>query len=231
MIERFLTQTSFTSEEDYKRNLHFKIPENFNFAYDVMDAWAEECPDKLALLWTSERGEEVRATFAELKDQTDRTAAYFQSLGIGHGDKVMLILKRHYQWWLSMLALHKLGAVAIPATHMLTKHDIVYRDQRASVKAIVCANDEYVTSQILADCTGRTVEVVASPQNVGAVGAAVISAVGLGMIGSIEEAKKLVPAKKTFIPNPSLKPIYDKNFAVFKNLYKSNKENFAALNG
>ena len=150
MIERFLTQTSFTSEEDYKRNLHFKIPENFNFAYDVMDAWAEEWPDKLALLWTSERGEEVRATFAELKDQTDRTAAYFQSLGIGHGDKVMLILKRHYQWWLSMLALHKLGAVAIPATHMLTKHDIVYRDQRASVKAIVCANDEYVTSQILA---------------------------------------------------------------------------------
>lgn len=150
MIERFLTQTSFTSEEDYKRNLHFKIPENFNFAYDVMDAWAEECPDKLALLWTSERGEEVRATFAELKDQTDRTAAYFQSLGIGHGDKVMLILKRHYQWWLSMLALHKLGAVAIPATHMLTKHDIVYRNQRASVKAIVCANDEYVTSQILA---------------------------------------------------------------------------------
>ena len=150
MIERFLTQTSFTSEEDYKRNLHFKIPENFNFAYDVMDAWAEECPDKLALLWTSERGEEVRATFAELKDQTDRTAAYFQSLGIGHDDKVMLILKRHYQWWLSMLALHKLGAVAIPATHMLTKHDIVYRDQRASVKAIVCANDEYVTSQILA---------------------------------------------------------------------------------
>lgn len=150
MIERFLTQTSFSSEEDYKRNLHFKIPENFNFAYDVMDAWAEECPDKLALLWTSERGEEVRATFAELKDQTDRTAAYFQSLGIGHGDKVMLILKRHYQWWLSMLALHKLGAVAIPATHMLTKHDIVYRDQRASVKAIVCANDEYVTGQILA---------------------------------------------------------------------------------
>lgn len=150
MIERFLTQTSFTSEEDYKRNLHFKIPENFNFAYDVMDAWAEEHPDKLALLWTSERGEEVRATFAELKDQTDRTAAYFQSLGIGHGDKVMLILKRHYQWWLSMLALHKLGAVAIPATHMLTKHDIVYRNQRASVKAIVCANDEYVTSQILA---------------------------------------------------------------------------------
>ena len=88
-----------------------------------------------------------------------------------------------------------------------------------------------VTSQILADCTGRTIEVVASPQNVGSVGAAVISAVGLGRIGSIEEAKKLIPAKKTFIPNPANKPAYDKNFAVFKNLYKNNKDNFAALNG
>ena len=174
MIERFLTQTSFTSEEDYKRNLHFKIPENFNFAYDVMDAWAEEHPDKLALLWTSERGEEVRATFAELKDQTDRTAAYFQSLGIGHGDKVMLILKRHYQWWLSMLALHKLGAVAIPATHMLTKHDIVYRDQRASVKAIVCANDEYVTGQILAAMTDSpTVKVLVAVNSLSQQGKAV----------------------------------------------------------
>ena len=96
------------------------------------------------------RGEELRFTFADLKAQTDRTAAYFQSLGIGKGDPVMLILKRHYQWWLSMLALHKLGAVAIPATHMLTKKDIVYRNTRASVKAIVCVNDEYVTSQILA---------------------------------------------------------------------------------
>jgi acetyl-CoA synthetase len=148
MIERFLTQTHFTSEEDFKQNLHFIVPENFNFAYDVMDAWAEEKPDKLALLWTSERGEEIRFTFKDLKEQTDQTASYYQSLGIGHGDMVMLILKRHYQWWLSMLALCKLGAVAIPATHMLTSHDIVYRNQRASVKAIICVNDEYVTTQI-----------------------------------------------------------------------------------
>lgn len=148
MIERFLIQTHFSSEEDFKEHLQFKIPEEFNFAYDVMDAWAAEAPDKPALLWTSDRGEEVRATFADLKEQTDRTAAYFQSLGIGHDDKVMLILKRHYQWWLSMLALCKLGAVAIPATHMLTAKDIAYRNNRASIKAIVCANDEYVTTQI-----------------------------------------------------------------------------------
>ena len=148
MIERFLTQTTFSSEDDFKKNLHFKVPENFNFAYDVMDAWAAEEPDKVALLWTSERGEEVKTTYKEFKEQTDRTAAYLQMLGIGHGDKVMLILKRHYQWWLSMMALCKLGAIAIPATHMLTAKDIAYRNNRASVKAIICANDEYVTTQI-----------------------------------------------------------------------------------
>ena len=148
MIERFLTQTKFTSEDDYAKHLHFIVPENFNFAYDVMDAWAEEKPDKIALLWTSERGEEVSTTFREFKEQTDRTAAYFMQLGIKHGDKVMLILKRHYQWWLSMMALCKVGAIAIPATHMLTVHDIVYRNQSASVKYIICANDEYITEQI-----------------------------------------------------------------------------------
>ena len=150
MVERFLRQTTFSSVEDYNKNLEFIIPENFNFAYDVMDVWAEEQPDKLAMLWTSDRGEEKRFTFGDLKKQTDQTASFFQSLGIGKGDPVMLILKRHYQWWLAMLALHKLGAVAIPATHMLTKKDIVYRNQRASVKAIICVNDEYVTSQIAA---------------------------------------------------------------------------------
>ena len=148
MIERFLTQTKFTSEDDYAKHLHFIVPENFNFAHDVMDAWAEEKPDKVALLWTSERGEEVSITYREFKEQTDKTAAYFMQLGIKHGDKVMLILKRHYQWWLSMMALCKVGAIAIPATHMLTVHDIVYRNQSASVKYIICANDEYITEQI-----------------------------------------------------------------------------------
>lgn len=150
MIERFLKQTHFSSEEDYREHLHFIIPENFNFAYDVMDEWARIEPHKLALLWTSERGEEIRATFKDLKIQTDQTASYFQTLGIGRGDKVMLILKRHYEWWLSMLALHKLGAIAIPATHMLTSHDIIYRNQRASIKAIVCAGDDYIIQQIQA---------------------------------------------------------------------------------
>ena len=148
MVERFLKQTHFESVEDYNKNLEFIIPENFNFAYDVMDVWAEEAPDQLALLWTNDQGEEIRTSFRQLKEETDQAASYLQSLGIGKNDPVMLILKRRYEWWVVMLALHKIGAIVIPATHMLTKHDIVYRNTRASVKAIICVDDAYVTGQI-----------------------------------------------------------------------------------
>ena len=148
MIEKFLKQTTFISQEDYEKNLEFIIPEHFNFAYDVMDEWAKEKPEKLALLWTNDEGECIRFSFKDLKEQSDRAAAYFQQLGIGKGDMVMLILKRRYEFWISMLALHKIGAVAIPATHMLTTHDIVYRNNRASVKAIICAGEEYIMEQV-----------------------------------------------------------------------------------
>lgn len=148
MIERFLTQTKFSSVEDYRENLHFIIPDDFNFAYDVMDVWAAEKPEKLALLWTDDEDNCVRFTFKDLKEQSDRAASYLQTLGIGKGDVVMLILKRRYEFWLSMLALHKLGAVAVPATHMLTTHDIVYRNNRADVKAIICVGEEYVLTQV-----------------------------------------------------------------------------------
>lgn len=148
MIERFLKQTTFSSQEDYARNLEFIIPENFNFAYDVMDEWAKEQPDKQALLWTNDQGECRRYTFGDMKELSDRTASYFLSLGIRRGDMVMLILKRRFEFWLSMLALCKIGAVAIPATHMLTAHDIVYRNNRAGVKAIVCVGEDYVLQQV-----------------------------------------------------------------------------------
>ena len=148
MIEKFLKQTTFISQEDYEKNLEFIIPEHFNFAYDVMDEWAKEKPEKLALLWTNDEGECIRFSFKDIKEQSDRAAAYFQQLGIGKGDMVMLILKRRYEFWISMLALHKIGAVAIPATHMLTTHDIVYRNNRASVKAIICAGEEYIMQQV-----------------------------------------------------------------------------------
>ena len=148
MIERFLSQTEFTSQEDFIRNFRINVPENFNFRYDIVDSWAAEQPDKKALLWTNDKGECIQFTFGDLKKYTDMTAAYFQSLGIGRGDKVMLILKRRYEFWFSIIALHKIGAVAIPATHLLTKKDIVYRCEAASIKMIVAAGENVILGHI-----------------------------------------------------------------------------------
>ena len=143
-----MEKTEFDSLDDFQRNFKIKVPEHFNFAYDVVDRWAEEQPDKPALLWTNEAGEERQFSFREMKEYSDRTASFFQSLGIGRGDMVMLILKRRYQFWFSILALHKLGAVAIPATHLLMPKDIVYRCNAAKIKAIVAVGDEVVTDNI-----------------------------------------------------------------------------------
>ena len=149
MLEKFVKQTTFTSQEDFIKNFKIDVPENFNFGYDVVDAWAAEQPDKKAILWTNDKGEAHQYTYAELKEKTDQTAAYFQSLGIGHGDMVMLILKRRIEFWFCTIALHKLGAVVIPATHLLTKKDIVYRCNAADIKMIVCAGEEVITKHII----------------------------------------------------------------------------------
>ena len=150
MLERFLEQMTFTSQEDFIKHFKVKVPENFNFGYDVVDAWAAENPEKKAILWTNDKGEHIQFTYADLKRYTDMTASYFQHMGIGHGDKVMLILKRRYEFWFSILALHKLGAVVIPATHLLTKKDIVYRCNAAGIKMIVAAGEAVITDHILA---------------------------------------------------------------------------------
>ncbi|MBR0041510.1 MAG: AMP-binding protein [Bacteroides sp.] len=149
MLEKFVKQTTFTSQEDFIKNFKIDVPGNFNFGYDVVDAWAAEQPDKKAILWTNDKGEAHQYTYAELKEKTDQTAAYFQSLGIGHGDMVMLILKRRIEFWFCTIALHKLGAVVIPATHLLTKKDIVYRCNAADIKMIVCAGEEVITKHII----------------------------------------------------------------------------------
>ena len=148
MIERFLQQTEFVSQEDFVRHFHIDVPEHFNFAYDVMDVWAREAPDKLAMLWTNDQGEEKRFTFRDLKEMSDQAAAYLLQLGIRRGDSVMLMLGRRYEFWVTMLALHKIGAVAIPATHLLTAHDIIYRCQRADIKAILCAGEPSILEHI-----------------------------------------------------------------------------------
>ena len=148
MIERFLRQTDFTSQEDFRQHFKLVVPEHFNFAYDVMDVWAREAPDKPALLWTNDEGEEKRFTFKDLKEMSDQAAAYFLRLGIRRGNSVMLMLGRRFEFWVSMLALHKIGAVAIPATHLLTAHDIVYRCERADIKAILCAGDPVILEHV-----------------------------------------------------------------------------------
>ena len=149
MLEKFLEKTEVASLDEFMTDFKVKVPENFNFAYDVVDAWAEKDPDKPALLWTDETGREIQFLFRDIKEASDRTAAFFQSIGIGHGDMVMLILKRHYQFWFSIIALHKLGAVAIPATHLLTAKDIVYRCEAAQIKAVVVAGDKVIVDHIL----------------------------------------------------------------------------------
>jgi acetyl-CoA synthetase len=148
MLEHFLDKVQFESYEDFMANFKINVPERFNFGYDVVDRWAEKEPDKKALLWTNDQGKVIQFTFADIKRESDKAAAFFASQGIGRGDMVMLILKRHYQFWFSIVALHKLGATVIPATHLLTEKDIIYRCEKAGIKAIVASGDEIVLNHI-----------------------------------------------------------------------------------
>ncbi|MCD8044319.1 MAG: AMP-binding protein [Tannerellaceae bacterium] len=148
MLERFLKKTTFESQQDFIDNLQIEVPENFNFAYDVVDEWARIAPEKKALCWTNDKGDHIDFTFADMKKYSDQTASYLQSLGIGRGDMVMLILKRRYEYWFCVLALHKLGAVGIPATHLLTKKDIIYRANAADIKMVVTVGEPNVLQSI-----------------------------------------------------------------------------------
>ena len=130
--------------EDTKGRLvdvHFKNEESFNFGFDIVDAIAEKYPEKLAMIHLDSKMNERRYTFLDIKKESARVANYLLSMGITKGDKVMLVLKRHYQFWPTMVALHKIGAVAIPATYQLREHDFIYRFNAAGVKAIICTAD------------------------------------------------------------------------------------------
>jgi len=129
------------NENGELKNIKFKNTKTFNFGFDIVDQIAEKYPDKLAMLHLDKFKNERRFTFKDIKRASNQVANYFTSLGIKRGDKVMLVLKRHYQFWFCMVALHKLGAVAIPATNQLKEHDFEYRYNSAGVKAIVCTAD------------------------------------------------------------------------------------------
>ena len=144
-------------EDGILKKISFNHEEEFNFAFDVIDELGTTKPEKLAMLHISENGTERRFTFQDMKKESARTANYFKSLGIKRGDRVMLVLKRHYQFWFSILALHKLGAVAIPATNQLLEKDFTYRFEAGKVKAILCTADGNVADAVdaaAAKCPG-----------------------------------------------------------------------------
>lgn len=148
LLHSFLPRTEFDSYEDFKANYKVNIPEDFNFGFDVVDAWAEADKNKKALVWCNDHGEEKTFTFSDISRLSNKTANYFRSLGIKKGDVVMMILRRRWEYWICATALHKVGAVLIPGSLQLTKKDIVYRGNSAEVKAIICVNDDFVINQV-----------------------------------------------------------------------------------
>ncbi len=148
ILDKYLSQTEFTTYQDFVENYKILIPENFNFAFDVVDNIARETPDKVAMVWCNDQGEEAVFTFAQMKRYSDKAANFFLSAGIGKGDPVMLILKRRYEFWFCTLALNKIGAICIPATHLLSTKDIVYRSNAADIKMIVCVPETEVIQHV-----------------------------------------------------------------------------------
>ncbi len=146
LAEKFVKCTE--DENGVLQKIHFENADQYNFAFDTVDEIAKAYPEKLAMLHIAEDGTERRFTFTDMKRLSNQTVNYFRSLGIKKGDKVMLVLRRRYQFWLCMLALHKLGAVAIPATDQLLSHDYEYRFTAAGVKAIVCTSSGKATEEV-----------------------------------------------------------------------------------
>ncbi len=144
MLEKFLNKHDFKSYDDFFENYSVSTPDNFNYAYDVVDAIAAKTPETRAMVWCDDKGAEAVFNFDQLKRYSNKAANFFKGLGIKKGDPVMLILKRRYEFWFCLLGLHKLGAVCIPATHLLTKKDIVYRCNAADIKMIVSVADNEV---------------------------------------------------------------------------------------
>ena len=148
MLKQFVSKTKYTSYEDFIQNFRIIVPERFNFAYDVVDVIAARQPSKIALVWCDDKGNKAVFTFSQLKQCVDKTANFFSSHGIKKGDPVMLILKRRFEFWFCILALHKIGAICIPATHLLSTKDIIYRNNAASVKMIVSTADPGVLARV-----------------------------------------------------------------------------------
>lgn len=148
LLNKFCPRVEFDSYEDFAENFKINVPEDFNFAYDVVDEWARVEPEKRALVWCDDHGNERVFTFTDISRMSNRLANSYVKLGIGKGDVVMCILRRRWEYWVNAMALCKIGATIIPASLQLTKKDIVYRAQSANVKMMVCVDDDYVCGEV-----------------------------------------------------------------------------------
>lgn len=148
LLSRFSNATQFRDYDDFYNNFKLNVPDNFNYAYDVVDEYARLEPDKRALVWCDDMGGEEFFSFADIKRFSDKAANFFLGIGVGKGDRVLVILQRRYEYWITLMALSKIGAIAIPATHMLMEKDIVYRMDKAGVKAVVAVNEDELCDNI-----------------------------------------------------------------------------------
>lgn len=147
ILKKYCPRIEFDSYEDFFENFRIEIPENFNFAYDVVDEWARVEPEKKALVWVNDASEQREFTFTDISRLSNKAANAFSKMGIKKGDVVLMILRRRWEYWVCASALCKIGATVIPATIQLTSKDIAYRANQAGVKAMICVDDDYVCSQ------------------------------------------------------------------------------------
>lgn len=148
LVNRFLERTEYADYEDFRKNGKLKIPEKFNFAYDVIDEYAKLAPEKKAILWCNDKGEEKTITFKELSVMANQAANVLKSRGLKKGDIVMTMLNRRWEYWVTVIACHKAGIVIIPATFLLTPKDIEYRIKGAGAKCLIATNEETVLENI-----------------------------------------------------------------------------------
>ena len=190
LLPRFVNRATYDSYDDFRDNFKILAPESFNFAYDVVDTYAREEPRKRAMLWCNDNGDSQTFTFGEIKELSDKAANVLWDLGIRKGDAVMLILRGHYHFWTILLALHRIGAIAVPASHLLHSKDIAYRVSRVPVKMVICINDERLL---------RELDSVQDEQN----GAFTIKAVVGGMVNGWHDMERLIHTAPTLFPRPS----------------------------
>lgn len=148
LLDRYTNTLSFRDYDDFYRHFRLHVPKNFNFAYNIVDEYARLDPQKRAMVWCDDLGGEEFFTFGDIKRISDKTANYFLSLGIGKGDRVLVILQRRHEYWTTLMALSKIGAIGIPATHMLMEKDLVYRMEKAGVKMVVAVNEPELCNNI-----------------------------------------------------------------------------------